>query len=584
MIFLALWWRRSARARRFRRKMLLMKVLSAEEMRACDRLSCELTGEESFELMRRAARAVADVALVEFPEAKRILILAGRGNNGGDGLVAAPLLAAKGRAVTVLLAGNPSELKGDAARAWAELDHNYDANLHLVPIESVEEIPHPAELLASDLIVDALLGTGFQPPLRGLVADLVRWMLGSRAPRLAVDLPSGWPSDSVEALPQEIDELGEISAKDLQADVVVSFTAPRPAHLFGQITRNWHSPILIAPIGSPEAAIRSKLKLYWAGESMKVLAEPRRSDSNKGNFGHILVVGGAWGSAGAKAGAPSMAALAAMRSGAGLVTAAVPDPALAAVLGHAPELMGWPLSATNRGEIAASNADPEALQKLLQGKSVLVVGPGIGQSEESARYLHALLAASRIPAVVDADALNILASHPEWITELGRNRSLILTPHPGEMARLTGLSVAEVQARRLEVARDFACSYNVTLILKGARTVIAHPTGRVAVNTTGNPGMAKGGSGDLLAGMIAALLAQHPQRPEMAAEAAVTLHGLAADLALADFAEQTLLATDSLMYLSSAFRFGFQGPSGYLWLQGLAAHQATTGQPHARQH
>jgi NAD(P)H-hydrate epimerase len=280
------------------------------------------------------------------------------------------------------------------------------------------------------------------------------------------------------------------------------------------------------------------------------------------------------GTAGGKAGAPAMASLAALRSGAGLVTAAVPAPALAVVSAIAPELMTWPLAATAAGLIAAENLVPDFLTALLAGKTVLAIGPGLGQSAETVKFVTGLLSGAKIPAVIDADALNILAAKPVLLAKLAKGRTLVLTPHPGEMARLAGIPIAEVQANRLEVARGFARRLGVTLVLKGARTLIAHPDGRVAVNTTGNPGMAKGGSGDVLTGLIAGLLAQYATEPARAVEAAVYLHGLAADLAVHASDEHTLLATDSFHHLARAFRFpAFHfrsgGPNGYLWLQGL---------------
>jgi NAD(P)H-hydrate epimerase len=274
-----------------------------------------------------------------------------------------------------------------------------------------------------------------------------------------------------------------------------------------------------------------------------------------------------------------MAALGALRSGAGLVTAAVPSPALPLVATIAPELMTWPLAATPAGSISEENLAPEQLAALTAGKTVLAIGPGMGQSAHTVKFTTGLLSATKMPAVIDADALNILAVKPVLLAKLAKGRTLVLTPHPGEMARLAGIPTAEVQANRLEVALGFARRTGVTVVLKGARTVIAHPDGRVAVNTTGNPGMAKGGSGDLLTGLIAGLLAQYPTDAALAIEAAVYLHGLAADLAVREADEHTLLATDSLAQLSRAFRsrvfdFRADGPSGYLWLQGLSAESS----------
>jgi NAD(P)H-hydrate epimerase len=357
------------------------------------------------------------------------------------------------------------------------------------------------------------------------------------------------------------------------ADAVITFTAPKPAHVFGQLTRGWDQPVVVAPIGSPVEAIVSSLQLEWAGSAAALTHAPRSAASNKGNFGHVLVIGGTFGSAGGKAGAPAMTSLAAMRAGAGLVTAAVPAPALPVVGAIAPELMTWPLEASAAGHVAEENLAPDRVAALMAGKTVLAIGPGLGQSPESIKFTTGLLSSTDLPAVIDADALNILAAKPVLLAKLARKgkRTLVLTPHPGEMARLAGMKTAEVQANRLETARDFAQRMAVTLVLKGARTLIAHPDGRVAVNTTGNPGMAKGGSGDLLTGLIAGLMAQFSRDPARAVEAAVYLHGLAGDLAVHQGDEHTLLATDCLAHLSQAFRFYSRRTNGYVWLQGLPA-------------
>jgi NAD(P)H-hydrate epimerase len=543
--------------------MVSMHVLSAAEMQSCDRVTSERFQVPSLELMHAAGAAVAAFARQQFPQARRVTVLCGRGNNGGDGLMAARLLAAAGLEVTTLLLGARDSLKGDAATAWRELTSPQHGLIHI--IEKPEDLALHAAALDADLILDAIVGTGFRPPLKGLAATALEWVKTSRAPILAVDLPSGWPSDLTAAAP---------AGAVFPADAVITFTAPKPAHVFGQLTRRWDQPVVVAPIGSPPEAIVSALGLSWAGSSLTLAQAPRPIAANKGSFGHVLVVGGSLGSAGGRSGAPSMTALAALRSGAGLVTAAVPAPALPLVAAIAPELMTFPLAATSAGCIAAGNLAPEQVAALMAGKTVLAIGPGLGQSAETVKFTTGLLSATRLPAVIDADALNILATKPVLLAKLAKGRTLVLTPHPGEMARLGGVSVAEVQANRLETARGFAQRNGVTLVLKGARTLIAHPDGTVAVNTSGNPGMAKGGSGDLLTGLIAGLLAQFPNDAARAVEAAIYLHGLAADMAVREADEHTLLATDSLAQLARAFRsryfdFGLGGPSGYLWLQGM---------------
>ena len=537
-----------------------MHILSAAEMQVCDRLTSERFGVASLELMRAASGAVAAFAREQFPAARRVTVLCGRGNNGGDGMMAARLLAEAGLEVTTLLLGAPDELKGDAAEAWRELTSPAHGLVQI--IATAEELVRHNSALEADLILDAVVGTGFKPPLKGLALAALKWIEGSKAPILAVDLPSGWPADETASM---------VAGPVFPADAVITFTAPKPAHVFGQLTRHWSQPIVVAPIGSPQEAMVSALNLEWAGSALALTQTPRKAAANKGNFGHVLVVGGTLGTAGGKSGAPAMTALGALRAGAGLVTAAVPAPALALVAAVAPELMTWPLAATAAGCIAAENLAPEFIFALMAGKTVLAIGPGMGQSPETVKFTTGLLSATRIPAVIDADALNILVAEPVLLTKLAKGRTLVLTPHPGEMARLAGINIIEIQANRLEVARSFAQRNGVTLVRKGARTLIAHPDGRVAVNTTGNPGMAKGGSGDLLTGLIAGLLAQYPDEPARAVEAAVYLHGLAADLAVRRDDEHTLLATDSLPHLARAFRFHTSGQTGYLWLQGVRA-------------
>ena len=548
-----------------------MHVLSAAEMQACDRATTERFGVPSIDLMRAASSVVAALARLQFPMARRVTVLCGRGNNGGDGMMAARLLARDGLDVTTLLIGAAGILKGDAGVAWNELTSPMHGRVYAVT--TAQELERHKEALGADLMIDALLGTGFKPPLKGLPLAVLEWMRPSAAPVLAVDLPSGWPADETAAT---------IDGPVFPTDAVVTFTAPKPAHVFGQLTRGWDGPIVVAPIGSPDAAMVSTLDIDWAGSSLALVQGPRATASNKGNFGHVLVVGGSFGAAGGKAGAPAMTSLAALRAGAGLVTAAVPAPALAPVAAFAPELMAWPLAATAAGAISSEDLAPERIAALVAGKTVLAIGPGLGQAAETVKFVTGLLSATQMPAVIDADGLNILAAKPVLLAKLAKGRTLVLTPHPGEMARLAGVSVAEVQANRLEAARGFAQRVGVTLVLKGARTLIAHPDGRVAVNTSGNPGMAKGGSGDLLTGFIAGLVAQHPDEAARAVEAAVYLHGLAADFAVRESDEHTLLATDALGYLARAFqfpafRFGKERANGYVWLQGIACSRPAKG-------
>lgn len=537
-----------------------MKILTAAEMRAADAATTAEHGIPSIALMENAGAAVARFVLHEISETdlreKRIVALCGKGNNGGDGFVAARILAEAGCDVVVLLLGRAAEVKGDARKALERL-----SAAELTPVEAPDEAalakPQIAELLeCADLFLDAVLGTGFQPPMRGVAVALGEWLAGHReTPVISVDLPSGWDADS-----RTMREQGAY-----RSDAVVTFTAPKLAHVFGFLTRG---PIVVASIGSPDAAVRSTTNLHWAGSAKRIAEVPREPDSNKGKFGHVGIITGARG----RAGAAAMASYAALRAGAGLVTAAVPESILDTVAAIAPELMTEPLEETAQGSIALRNLDGEAGGALLEKRTVIAIGPGLGQEPEAQQFALRLIelcgnGEKPIPMVLDADCLNAIAQHNYKLD--GHGRTIVLTPHPGEMARLVGKTIPEVEADREGVARTYATEHHVTLVLKGWRTLTAHPDGRIAINTTGNPGMAKGGSGDILTGITAAMLAQYKDNPAKAVEAAVYLHGLAADFAVIDGDEHTLLATDVCAHLDEAFRFRAAQDDGITWLQGL---------------
>jgi NAD(P)H-hydrate epimerase len=545
-----------------------MQILTAADMAETDRRTWQAFNVSIATLMENAGTVVAEFSARQYPQAFRVLVLAGKGNNGGDGLVAARVLAEHGRQVTVALLGLETDLKNEAATALQRLKAIPTASVELRTITD-EATLNALNLTnqgpgAFDLILDAVLGTGFKPPLRGLAAALRdRLQEPSTPPIVAVDLPSGWDADStVQTAPEAF-----------PANAVVTFTAPKLAHVFGHLTaRQPFGPVVVAGIGTPPKAIVSSTNLTWAGASKTIAEAPRDINANKGKFGHVLVLGGSYGTAGA----PSMAALAALRTGAGLVTAAVPDSILNLVAAIAPELMLAPLTQGPECAVALANLAPNGLPALLKSKriSVLAVGPGLSTKGEAPAFARRLVAETDLPLVLDADALNAFDAQAVRAGQLnGANRTLVLTPHPGEMARLLGCTVPEVEADRLHIARTFATEHHLTLVLKGWRTLIAHPDGRVAINSSGNPALAKGGSGDILTGIVAAMLAQFPSNPQEVAhavEAAVFLHGLAADLAVRTLDEHTLLATDTLAHLSDAFRYRTRDPrfggEGIIWL------------------
>jgi NAD(P)H-hydrate epimerase len=337
------------------------------------------------------------------------------------------------------------------------------------------------------------------------------------------------------------------------------------AHVFGALTAG---PVVVAEIGSPDAAVASASGLTWAGAAKAIAERARDVNSNKGMYGHVLVAAGSYGTSGA----PSMASLAALRAGAGLVTAAVPRSIVDAVAGVAPELMMKALQEGTEGAASRENLAPGGLKELLKGTTVAAIGPGLSTRGEASEFAREFVAKVKLPMVVDADALNAFAGKVDLLD--GSGRVLVLTPHPGEMARLAGMTVKEVEADRVGLARRFATKHKLTLVLKGWRTLVAHPDGQVAVNTSGNPAMAKGGSGDILTGIVAAMLAQFAGSGDAgdvarAVEAAVYLHGLAGDFAAQAMDEHTVLATDTVTHLSDAFRYRVKDEGGMTWICGL---------------
>lgn len=535
-----------------------MKLLTAAEMAEADARSVA-AGIPIATLMENAGSAVARFCLRHYAGRGPVVVLCGKGNNGGDGLVAARQIAAAGRPVRVALLGKRAEMQGAAAEALRAFEALTSGEVR----EITAEPPLQDALAGAELIIDAVVGTGFKPPLRGLAATVQALLQELRTPVVAVDLPSGWDADS----------MAQDAGNAFRADAVVTFAAPKLAHIFGNMTTHGSlGAVVVADIGTPADAVQSVTGLTWAGASKRIAEAPRAVDGNKGRYGHVLVIGGSRG----KSGAPAMASLAALRTGAGLVTAAVPASVLPMVATVTPELMCMPLEERD-GIAVAVNAAAPALERLLKGIKVVALGPGLGTEGEAAGFARALVERVTLPMVIDADALNALAGHAELLRSAsaqkdvdGKHRSIVLTPHPGEMARLLGQTVKDVEADRIGVAREFATAHGVTLVLKGWRTLIAHPDGSIAVNTTGNAAMAKGGSGDILTGIVAAMVAQFPEQTAQAVEAAVFLHGLAADFALLQQDEHTMLATDTVAHLWEAFRARTVDRDGLAWITAIA--------------
>jgi NAD(P)H-hydrate epimerase len=491
-----------------------MKIVTAAEMRAIDRATTERYGVPSLTLMENAGDAVADFVLHEFPGAERIGVVCGKGNNGGDGFVAALRLMEAGREVQVFLLAEAKAVSGDAATMLTKLSKPSQ------PITSDAALAK-LNLTDFDLVLDAILGTGFRPPVQPLYAAAIHAINQSGVPVVSVDIPSGAEADAENAAAN-----GEV----VKADALVTFTPFKPAHVFK------FPPIRteVRQIGTPAKAVISERKLnVITPEDFRQLLRPRDPDSNKGMFGHVLVIGGSAG----KAGAPAMCGMAVLRSGAGLVTVASPRSAQPIVASFAPELMTEGLPESAQGAFSMSAL--AHLEELAKGKTAIAIGPGASRDDEAAQVIRACVERTTLPLVLDADGLNAFEGNAQALNK-DRKRTLVLTPHPGEMSRLTGLPTAQIQADRIGVARKFASEHAVWLVLKGYRTVVAEPNGEVWINTTGNPGMATGGTGDILTGIIAGLMAQHP--------------GDIANIACDEMGEISMTATDLLLALPAAFQ------------------------------
>jgi ADP-dependent NAD(P)H-hydrate dehydratase / NAD(P)H-hydrate epimerase len=508
-----------------------MKILTANQFRTIDRLSGN-----TITLMENAGARVVEIIEERFEnlEDLQVYVLCGKGNNGGDGFVVARLLVERGCVPHVLLFADEAEITGDAAAKLALLKALGESPTVILNETQWVEFTGEEE---PALVIDALLGTGITRPVDGLYRAVIESLpeLFPEAPVLAVDLPSGLAADS-----------GEVSGPAIQADLTVTFTALKRCLVFPP-AHKYAGDVIVVDIGNPEdlvCAPEHNLNLITADDFPEALHR-RQEDTHKGDYGKVIIVGGSRG----KSGAAAMAGQAALRSGAGLVTVATPFSCLALVASSMPELMTEPLEETDAGTIANGS-----IVHLLEDKTVLGLGPGLGTHPETQAMARIALREASIPVVLDADGLNAFNGN---VAELRgtANRPVVITPHPGEMARLIQRETAQVNASRVDVAREFAMAQQLYVVLKGFRTVIALPSGQVFINASGNPGMATGGMGDILTGMLSGILAQKSlgtfgERLLFA----VHLHGLAGDLAAEEIGEESLVATDLLYYIGAAWQ------------------------------
>lgn len=510
-----------------------MKILDAESMREVDRAAIEDFGIPSLVLMENAAIGLADAVAECYPEVVSAAIFCGPGNNGGDGLALARHLTIRGYHVEVSLLSTGQNLSGDAQ---VQLNICQGQGVPISEYGPEDDLHHAVESARGlDLIVDALFGIGLTRPLSGHFAEIVERLNNVPVPRLAVDLPSGLNGSSA-----------EIPGTHIEADLTVTFGAPKIAHILSPAAEAV-GKLVVADLGAPTELIEradSDLHLL-VGDELRSQFIPRPAASHKGDFGHVVILAGSTG----KAGAAILAARGAVRSGAGLVTVATPEPIVQTVDLGSVESMTLSLPCSESGGLAAEAA--AMVLEFAKGKQVIAVGPGLGIEPSTAEVIRSVALSSEIPMVLDADGLNAFVGSIDRLAE--RSAETVLTPHPGELGRLLSRSSAEVQADRIAAAKGAAVRSGSVVVLKGHQSLVSAPNGEVYINQTGNPGMASGGMGDVLTGLIASLMAQG-NSALTAAQLGVHLHGLAGDVAAADRGEVGLAAEDLLGSLPEAFR------------------------------
>jgi ADP-dependent NAD(P)H-hydrate dehydratase / NAD(P)H-hydrate epimerase len=510
-----------------------MKVVSGETMQSMDRQTIDLYGVTGLELMERAGRGCAEAIVEHFGtgEKRRAVVMSGKGNNGGDGYVVARILARTGWEVKTIVLARRESVGGDAR-----------VNLDRLPGNSVVYAPDSAtlegcreDLEQAGVVVDALFGTGLKSPVSGVYLEAIRMMNGSGRPLVAVDIPSGINATD-----------GAILGEAVRAELTVTFALAKLGHVLYPGV-DYRGRLLIVDIGIPEQVVLAASGAEFLDkDAVRAIPRVRSRTAHKGTCGHLLIVAGSTG----KSGAAAMAANSAVRGGAGLVTVAVPESIHGILEIKTTEAMTVPLPDLGAGFVG--EAVMPVIKGLLASRNAAAIGPGIGWNQSTARLVHEIVAWTKLPLVIDADALNALSENIDLLLRTQAS-AVIITPHPGEMARLADTTAARVEADRLGVSTAFATRYGVYVVLKGARTVIATPDGMVAVNGSGNPGMASGGMGDVLTGLLGALLAQG-YAPFDACRLGVFLHGLAGDLVAAEKGEIGISAVDLQERLPYAFR------------------------------
>ena len=512
----------------------MQKVVTAGEMQAIDRSAIEDYGIPGQILMENAGLAVASLIHENVPDLleKKVVIVCGKGNNGGDGFVIARHLFIDGITVDVLLMGRRQQLKSDA-RVNADIAFKMGIPIHEVTEKNLTTYNHLFR--HSHIIVDALFGTGLSKPAGGLHEKVIKKINASKKYVVSVDIPSGIDSDS-----------GHLIGPHIKADITAALALLKRSHLLFPAAESIGEVQILDISIPPEAVDHQEVSVAWLEfEDVQSLIPKRPTNTHKGEYGHTLVVAGSKG----KGGAAGLTGLAALRAGSGLVTLAVPESCHRALEFNPLETMSVSLPETKSGCLSTKAID--TILKSLKGKNVLAIGPGLSTEKETVQLLESLLPQVECPLVIDADGINALGKNKTLIDRI--QAETILTPHPKEMSRLSGWNVQDILDHRIERTREFAQEHEVTLLLKGARTLVAYAEGTVLINPTGNPGMATAGSGDVLTGLIAGLVSQGLNAPSATAAGAF-IHGMAGDLYAEAHHEVPLIASDLLNNIPKAIK------------------------------
>ena len=512
-----------------------MKIVTAKEMQDIDRIAIDDYGIPGIVLMENAAKGVVASLFKKFPDIKdkKVGIFAGKGNNGGDGLAVARLLTDKGIAIEVYLLSKKDTLKGDAK---TNLDSAEGMGIKILEIVSLDELEAVKDsILKNDIFIDAIFGTGLTSGVKGYYTDVINFINSSKKFVLSIDIPSGLSSDT-----------GEVIGEHIMADLTVALCLPKIGEILYPAAE-YVGELDVVDIGIPELIINNrdiKINLIEEKDAAGILPK-RKPDTHKGTYGHLVVIAGSRG----KGGAAALSSISALRAGTGLVTLALPECLNISFEAGIPEVMTLPLPDTKEGTIDKSALN--ILIKFLEGKSALLIGPGITTNPSTSSLIKNLIKKVSCPMLIDADALNIIADKIELLKD--KLFPVIVTPHPGEMARMLNTTSKEIQANRIESSRKLSVEYGIYVILKGARTIVATPEGEVYVNPTGNPGMATAGTGDVLSGIIAGFMTQGLSARDSSI-LGVYLHGLAGDIGAEKLSQTALIASDLLKTFPEAIK------------------------------